>query len=56
MVDRFGVHRSNQRDIVGDAADIWKHAAQSHAALAVALEWLDGGQARPLGVATGHGR
>ena len=38
MIDRFGVQRANQADIVGDLADVRQNFTEFHAAFAVGNE------------------
>jgi hypothetical protein len=56
VIHGLGVHAPHQADVVRQGPNVRQHLAQLHAALAVFLERLDGGQGGPFGVAAGHGR
>src|SRR5947209_595237 len=38
VIDWLGEHRTNDRDVVGNAADVWNHAAEFNATFAVPFE------------------
>ena len=54
MIDRFGIHRPDHTNIVGDAANFRQHATEFRPALPVTLKGLDRGGNRPPFISRGH--